>query len=169
MKVRKITVGDVQAVTDYSRDQVRGLLEEVDGALVSKAKEMGSARVFTAHEFLIIVLCWELETVYGLKRKTVGTFAPEIAKVLARPRSLAPDAKLVFNFENRQVQYLDGTDTVSHGLVFPLSDVFRRVDGYLLPHRTKNSQYQQDLNLGPLLMTEMNASKQTLKAAGGCE
>ena len=169
MKVRKITVGDVQAVTEYSRDQVRGLLDQIYSIFGAPLEQTGNTRIFSAHEFLVIVLCAELETVYGLKRKTVGSFAPEIAKALAKPRSVAQDSKLVLNFENQQVQYLDETDMVSHGLVLPLSDVFRRVDGYLLPHRSKSSQFQQDLNLGPSLMADANASGLALKAAGGRE
>lgn len=164
MKARKITVGDIQAVTEYSRDQLRGLLDQIDPVFEIVSMESGATRIFSAHEFLVIVLCCELEIMYGLKRKMVASFAAEIAKALARPRPVAHEPKLVLTFGCKKAQYFDGTEMVAQGLVFPLADIFRRVDGYLLPHRHRS--YQEDLNLGPSLMAQVGTSNQMQKAAG---
>lgn len=164
MKARKITVGDIQAVTEYSRDQLRGLLDQIDPVFGVVPMDSGLTRIFSAHEFLVIVLCCELETMYGLKRKMVASFAAEIAKALARPRPVGHEPKLILTFGPQKVQYLDGTEMVARGLVFPLADIFRRVDDYLLPHR--HNSYQGDLNLGPSLMAQVDTSSQTKKAAG---
>lgn len=164
MKARKITVGDIQAVTEYSRDQLRGLLDQIDPVFGVAPMESGATRIFSAHEFLVIVLCCELETLYGLKRKMVASFAAEIAKALARPRPVAHEPKLVLTFGTPKVQYFDGTEMIAQGLVFPLADVFRRVDGYLLPHRHKS--YQQDLKLGPSLMAQADTPNHMQKATG---
>ena len=164
MKTRKITVGDIQAVTEYSRDQLRGLLDQIDPVFGVAPIESGATRVFSAHEFLVIVLCCELETMYGLKRRTVSSFAAEIAKALARPRPVGHDPKLILGFDPKKVQYFDGTAIIAQGLVFPLADIFRRVDDYLLPHR--HNSYQGDLNLGPSLMAQVDTSGLAKKVAG---
>jgi hypothetical protein len=166
MRTRKITVGDIQAVTDYSRDQLRGLLDQMDQVLHFVGLP-GANRVFSAHEFLVIVLCCELETTFGMKRKAVVSLATEIANVLSRPRPIAQDPTLILILDGPRAHYLDGTEIVREGLVVPLTDIFMRVDSYLLPSRGSRSHYQQALNLGPSLLTETMVLSPNLKTAGG--
>lgn len=167
MSARKLTAGDLQAVTKYSRDQLRGLLDQLDLALKIPVLIPGMTRVFSVHEFLLVVLCCEIESTFGMKRKTVVSFAPEMAKTLARPRPLAQDPKLVLSFGTMQVSYLDGFETIHAGLVVPLAAILKKVDNYLLPNREDQSQYQGALNLGPGLMSEQLLESQSLKMASG--
>lgn len=167
MRVRKLTAGDLQAITGYSRDQLRGLLDQLDLAFKAPVLPTGVTRVFSIHEFLLIVLCCEIESTFGMKRKTVVSFAAEMAKTLARPRPLAQDPKLVLSFGAMQVRYLDGFETIQQGLIVPLGAILKKIDCYLLPDREVQSQYQGTLNLGPGLMSEQIPENLNLKMANG--
>lgn len=166
---RNITAGDIQTVTGYSRDQLRGLLDLIDPLLGTFPHEPGTSRIFSSHEFLTIVLCCELENAYGMKRKVVTSFAAELGKVLSRPREVAENPRLILTFNPPLASYFEKEEIVQQGLVVPLTEIFKKVDGHLLGNREGPSQYQGELNLGPSLLAPPETVFTNLKTAGGRE
>lgn len=129
--MRPLTVGDLCELAGYTRDQMRGLLAELPRFSQRRA-EARVARVFSSHDALLVVVLARLETVYGLKRSAVTRLSESIATVLAAPRAVSKDARLLLHLELNTCEYAEGAALVADGLVVQLSLVFDTVDAYLL-------------------------------------
>jgi hypothetical protein len=127
---RWITAADLSGVTGYSRHQLRGLLKDLPG-YSGKAERARVARKYSRHDLVVIAVCCELESHYGLRRDAICRIVQEIQRALSGPKSVATDAKLVATINPPSAQYLDGRAEVSAGLVVPLQAILRRIDGYL--------------------------------------
>src|SRR5689334_19860041 len=91
---RRLTMGDLCALTGYTRDQVRALLD----SLPPCGQREGRARIATSYsldDLRFISLCCRLEQHYGLKREMVSKLAPNIAAQLAAGRDTPVDRLLV--------------------------------------------------------------------------
>ena len=156
-------MNDLCGLSGYSRDQVRGLLDK----LPMYAERRGRARiatVYTAQDLMVVALCCRLETRYSLRRETVAALAPHISKELARPRSVAQQARLVLEFDPPSATYVEKVDDLADGLVVALLPVFERVDDYLLSGHFVRASTQRDLALGPVAM---EAERKTTRAGKG--
>jgi hypothetical protein len=148
MNGRALTISDLQAVTGYSRDQMRGLLDALP-AYASRETVARVAKKYTAHDLLVVTACVFLETRYGLQRAAVVRFSDELRTALSRPRPVSSTARLTFSFGQRRVSYTEGLIDVQEGLVMPLAQLFQAVDEYLLPEQPTVIWAQRDLGFGP--------------------
>src|SRR5438105_3048636 len=123
---------DLCSVSDYSRHQMRGLLDELP-MYANHGTQARVAAEYTAHDLLVIALCCRLESHYSLRRTAVVAVAQDLYRQLGGPRSVAPDAKLLLRFDPPSAVYLQHASHVDDGLVVALEPLFRRVDEYLLP------------------------------------
>lgn len=145
-------MNDLCAISGYSRDQMRGLLD----ALPLYANRAGGARiasVFDAHDLLVVALCCRLEARYCLRRQAVAAFSAEVFKELSGPRSLGCGACLVLRFDPHSARYVEKIDEPLDGLIVPLAYLFDQVDDYLLPGRANTRSKQGELALGPVSLT----------------
>lgn len=148
MTSRSLTVSDLLAISGYTRDQMRGLLEAMP-AYASRNSQVRVAKQYTAQDLLIVRTCSQLESRYGLQRSTVASFSDALRLVLSGPRPLSSTARLLFSFEPLNVRYVEATEAVEEGLLIPLAEIFHAVDEYLLPGRARLNWGQRELGFGP--------------------
>lgn len=149
MASRPITVSDLLAVTGYTRDQMRGLLDALP-AYASRDTKVRIAKQYAAQDLLVITTCSLLELRYGLQRSAVAGFSEQLASVLSGPRPVSSSPYLLLTFEPREVQYLETLDEIQEGLLVPLNPVFFVVDCYLMPEHASATWNQRELGFGPL-------------------
>lgn len=152
---RPLTMADLLAISGYTRDQMRGLLD----ALPAFARRNTAARIaknYSAPDLLLVQTCTQLETRYGLQRGTVAKFSDALRSVLAGPRHVSKSASLLLSFDPVDVHYLEATGGFEEGLLVPLAPIFQVVDDYLLPG-TAQLNWQQH-NLGFLPQTVESAA-----------
>jgi hypothetical protein len=129
---RETTIGDLCALTGYSRDQLRGLMAELP-RFAERASTERVARIFSNHDVLLLVLLCRLETVYGLKRSAVARMSEPIATTLSIPRNVSGSAKLTLHTVSGECNYVEDMPALEDGLVVPLGPVFSMIDAYLAP------------------------------------
>lgn len=172
MIARTLKIQDLSNVVGCTRHVMRGFLKEVllKPALSPEGLKK-SIQKFSAQELLIIIICFEIEFRYGVKRSCIAKLYPIIMDLVSKPRSIAVDAKLVIRLSPIKVQYFDGAADFSEGLLVPLMNIFEKVDNYLLPGRSSLSSNRQGyLDLGPVQIStnksSHSVSRQYKKLAG---
>ena len=125
----QLTITDLCRVTDYTRDQMRGLLDLTLPQRSSKGARV--AREFRAQELIFVAVMAELETRYGIKRGHVVAVAKRLSQTLSGPKPLNRQARLVVTFEPPKVTYVDETNPVLDGVILSLGPIFDRVDQYV--------------------------------------
>lgn len=148
MNSRLLTMSDLLAISGYTRDQMRGLLEAIP-AYASRNSQVRVARQYSAQDLLVVRTCSQLESRYGLQRSAVASFSDALRSVLSGPRPLSSMARLLFTFEPMNVRYVEVTEAIEEGLVLPLAPIFHSVDEYLLPGHSILNWGQRELGFGP--------------------
>jgi len=148
MKHRPLTVSDLLAVSHYTRDQMRGLLDALP-AYASRDAKVRIARQYTAHDLLVIAACSFLEARYGLQRSAVSAFSEQLASVLSGPRPVSPSPYLLLTFAPPEVLYVESLEEIQEGLLIPLTPIFLAVDSYLMPEQAQGTWNQRELGFGP--------------------
>lgn len=143
-----MTIADLLAVSGYTRDQMRGLLDAMP-AYASRNTQVRVAKHYTAQDLLVVRACSQLESRYGLQRGTVAGFSDAVRSVLSGPRPVSASARLLLTFEPADVRYVEATESIEEGLLVPLAPIFQAVDGYLLPGGAQLDWGQPELAFGP--------------------
>lgn len=150
-----ITVADIASVTGFSRHKLKGLFRELPG-FCDPAEQARVARQYSRHELIVLAVCCKLDERYGLKRSVIGGLVKGLQDALSGPRTVANNAFLFVNVPSFEVEYLEKPRPLAEGLIFPLSEIFRRVDSHLEYGRSG------PLNLGPVAVpTTPRAAKAT--------
>lgn len=158
MTSRSLTMSDLLAVSGYTRDQMRGLLEAVP-AYASRNSQIRVAKQYTAQDLLVVRTCSQLESRYGLQRSAVASFSDALRSVLSGPRPLSSTARLLFTFDPMSVRYVVVTEAVEEGLLIPLAPIFHAVDEYLLPGHARLNWGQRELGFGPQPINSATATQ----------
>ena len=145
---RSLTMVDLLAISGYTRDQMRGLLDAMP-AYTSRNTQARVAKQYTAQDLLLVRTCTQLESRYGLQRSTVAGFSDVLRSVLSGPRQGSSTARLLLTFDPADVRYVGTTEFVEEGLLIPLAPVFQAVDEYLLPGHAQLEWSQRKLGFGP--------------------
>lgn len=148
MSSRSLTMVDLLAISGYSRDQMRGLLDAMP-AYASRNTQARVAKQYTAQDLLVVRACSQLESRYGLQRGTVAGFSDAVRSVLSGPRPVSTTARLLLTFEPAEARYAEATESIGEGLLVPLAPIFQAVDEYLLPGRAQLNWGQRELGFGP--------------------
>ena len=148
MSSRSLTMADLLAISGYTRDQMRGMLDAMP-AYASRNTQVRVAKQYTAQDLLVVRACSQLESRYGLQRGTVAGFSELVRSVLSGPRPVSATARLLLTFEPADVRYVEATESIEEGLLVPLAPIFQAVDEYLLPGRTQLAWGQRELGFGP--------------------
>lgn len=127
---RTITRADIASVTGFSRDKLKGLFRELPG-FNEPAEQARVAREYSRHDLIVLAVCCYLDERFGLKRAVIGQLISGIQQALLGPRTVASQAHLVINVPALTVQYIEKVGPISEGLVFPLRDIFKRVDEHI--------------------------------------
>lgn len=134
-----LTVNDLCRITDYTRDQIRGLLDAALPERSSRGPRV--AREFRPQQFLLIVVMAELETTLGIKRNYVAAISKNLAKALSGPRPPSQQAWLKITFAPPNVTYSDAAVSLTDGgVVLALKPVFQRVDPYVAAVTARSTQ-----------------------------
>lgn len=153
MRAIKITAVDIGEVTGYSRNQVRGLLDEL--AMYSEQETSPRvAREFTRLDLIVLAVIHLLEARVGIRRKTVSAIVGPLRKALAGPKTINRDARLLISTDPATVNYVAiGGTAAQDGILISLGPIFERVDKHLnygLPYAVNNGP---ELNIGPGLIS----------------
>jgi hypothetical protein len=150
MRARKLTAADVCEVTGYNRDQLRALLKELPAWSAAPGARM--AREYSARDLIVLSVVHVLDSVIGIRRKSIALILPLLLQNLSGPKPIAADARLVIMFAPPLVKYLDGKAVASEGVVVALQSIIDRVDRYLGAAQILAPNSQADLQLGPGLV-----------------
>lgn len=137
---------DVCEVTEYTRDQVRGMLRDLPPFLDGSSE--GRNRTFSRAELLSICVIAQMETRYGLKRAAIGKIVHQLVSTLSGPRSVDLRARLNIIPESSLVSFLSEEAPVTEGVIVPLGPIFQRVDHYLGAYSESGRQGDLPLGLG---------------------
>lgn len=157
--VKRLKAADVYKEANYTRNQLRGLLEELDYKFEGDGETQPRvARTYSPHDFLIILIACELESNYGLRRNAIASLLPLIGGELSGPRPIAKQPKLLLGLNPLAVRYVDAEVSVNSGFVLPLAGIFTRVDLHLQQTGSSLPTSQTTLNFGPSLIQGHAAS-----------
>lgn len=148
MSSRSLTMADLLAITGYTRDQMRGLLDAMP-AYASRNTQVRVAKQYTAQDLLVIRTCSQLESRYGLQRGAVAGFSDGLRSALSGPRPVSAAPCLLLTFDPPGVGYVEATERIEEGLLVPLAPIFQAVEEYLLPGRAQLDWGQRELGFGP--------------------
>ncbi len=148
MTSRSLTMADLLAISGYTRDQMRGLLDAIP-AYASRNTQVRVAKQYTAQDLLILQTCAQLESRYGLQRGAVASLSDALRSALSGPRPVSATARLLLTFSPPGVRHVEATESIEEGLLVPLAPIFQAVDEYLLPGRVQLDWGQRELGFGP--------------------
>lgn len=148
MSSRSLTMADLLAITGYTRDQMRGLLDALP-AYASRNTQVRVAKLYTAQDLLVLRTCSQLESRFGLQRGAVAGFSDGLRCALSGPRPVSATPRLLLTFDPSDVRYVEATERIEEGLLVPLAPIFQAVDEYLLPGRAQLGWGQRELGFGP--------------------
>lgn len=152
MRPIRLKVSAIEAVTGYSRFQLRGLLAEVFPN-PARGKRTGAHRTFSRQELLMAAVVCEIEQKYGVERKKLATAAEALRCELTGPRAANRDARLLITFTPPTVKYLDNGVPLTEGLIVRLGPLFEKVDEYLGASSPSRDTAQSILPLRPTIAT----------------
>lgn len=151
---RRLKAADVYRAVNYTRNQLRGLLAELDYRFeTTDIAQPRVARTYSPHDFLMLLIACDLDTM-GLKRSAIALLLPAIAQELSGPRPVARHPKLVLTLNPPMARYVDGEVTIEEGIVRPLSSIFARADFQIVQTGRDLPYSQGSLNFAPALITE---------------
>jgi hypothetical protein len=163
MNSRSLTMADLLAITGYTRDQMRGLLDAMP-TYASRNTQVRVAKQYTAQDLLVVRTCSQLESRYGLQRAAVTGFSDSLRSALSGPRPVSATARLLLTFDPFDVRYVEATERVDDGLLVPLAPIFQAVDEYLLPGRVQLDWDQRELGFGPQAIKSTSAAPASVTA-----
>jgi hypothetical protein len=108
------------------------------------------AREYSRQDVAVLAVCCELEARHGLRRDAIASLVSQLRQVLAVPRSVATDARLVIRLIPPDAKYFDGIVPVPDGTVVPLQTIFGRIDSHLGADSSSHAGAQRSLDLGPV-------------------
>lgn len=154
MRSTTITAIDISKVTGYSRNQVRGLLDDLP-IYSEQAAEPRVAREYTRSDLLVLAVIHHLESRIGVRRKALAQIVEPLRKALSGPKTIYRNARLRISIDPPDVSYLAMAGTpVQDGILVSLEPIFDRVDGHLdfgLPPVTNRNR---ELEFGPMLVSQ---------------
>lgn len=151
---RRLKAADVYRAVNYTRNQLRGLLAELDYQFeTTNVAQPRVARTYSPHDFLVLLIACELDTM-GLKRSAIAVLLPAIVQELSGPRPVARNPKLILTLRPPMARYVDGEVTIEEGIVQPLASIFARADAQIMQTGRDSFSLQGSLNFAPALITE---------------
>lgn len=163
MSSRSLTIADLLAITGYTRDQMRGLLDAMP-AYASRNTQVRVAKQYSAQDLLVLLTCSQLESRYGLQRGAVAGFSDGLRSALSGPRPVSAAPRLLLTFDPSAVRYVQTTERIEEGLLVPLVPIFQAVDEYLLPGRAQLDWGQRELGFGPQAINSTTAAPASVTA-----
>lgn len=163
MSSRSLTMGDLLAITGYTRDQMRGLLDTMP-AYASRNTQVRVAKQYTAQDLLVLRTCSQLESRYGLQRGAVASFSDGLRSALSGPRPVSATPRLLLTFDPFDVRYVEATERIEEGLLVPLAPIFQAVEEYLLPGRARLDWGQRELSFGPQAISSTSVTSASMPA-----
>lgn len=161
--VAKFKASDVYKTAGCTRDQLRGLLQEIHWPNSSQPQRR-VARTYSELEFLVLLIACELDQSFMLKRTAIAELSPLIYRELAMPRSLAISPRLAISIVPPSVRFLDGASEVESGLVIPLKKIFAQVDA-LTANGGVGETIRAQLNFGPELVAHQQELQDALTSS----
>jgi len=154
MRSTTITAIDISKVTGYSRNQVRGLLDDLP-IYSEQAAEPRVAREYTRSDLLVLTVIHQLEARIGVRRKSLAPIVEPLRKALSGPKTINRDARLLISIDPPDVSYLATVDTpAKDGILVSLESIFDRVDGHLDFGLPPVANRNRELDFGPMLVSQ---------------
>lgn len=127
---RKLTAADVFAVTGYSRQELRLLLEALRYFREQKSHPR-KAREFSRLDLIALGVVQSLEARYGMRKDAIAAIFDLLRIALLGPRRQNSQAHLFILIAPPTVSYKEAPTKGSEGILVPLEPVFARVDQHL--------------------------------------
>jgi hypothetical protein len=141
-----ITAADVCAVSGYTRNQLRGVLNE----LPIYAEQETSARVareYSRADLSVLSVVYVLDVQFNVRRAAIALIADQLRQTLSGPKPINRAARLLVTFDPLSVRYLTEKETIQTGILVALGLIFARVDAYIAGNPLDN--VNRELNFGP--------------------
>lgn len=127
---RKFTASDIEEVTGYSRNQARGLLDNLP-RYANAPKLPRVAQEYTPHDLLVLGVAAYLERTCHLQRAAIAVVFDAIHDELRGPRPQNPSPLLHVTIEPPAAAYLADQQAAREGIVIALGPIFEKVDSHL--------------------------------------
>ncbi len=152
MKARKLTAVHVCEVTGYSRNQLRGLLDELP-CYSEKESSPRVAREFSRSDLIVLSVVHALENKVGLRRGAISQVVGSLRNTLIGPKAVNRSARLLIAFDPPSVAYLTDELPSADGVLVSMGLIFEHVDHYLNHDLPDPEEIQSELNFGPTLVS----------------
>lgn len=152
----KLTAKDVCELTGWSRDQLRGVLEELPPYRDWKSSER-VARQFSASDLMFFALVAHLEQTICLRRSAIQQVALALRELLSKPVALNNDGIVFIGLTPPRVEFLAGSPPSESGILVRLAPVARRVHEFFGVHVVEGPHKQVTLKLGPAVVSRRSA------------
>lgn len=148
MQPRKIKLADACDITGYSRDELNYVLRNIPACTLALGGFKAS-REFTPIDLLALSVVFTLDRTYGLRLKAIAQIFDQLRQVLAQPRSINEEARLVISIDPPSIIYLDDSGKGETGIIVGMKPIFSRIDHFCHAFRIKGQPFQANLALGP--------------------
>lgn len=152
MQQRKIKLADACDITGYRRDELNYVLRGIPAYTLASGASKAS-REFTPIDLLALSVVFVLDRAYGLRLKAIAQVFDQFRQVLAQPRSVNEEARLIISIDPPSVAYVDSPVSGEAGVVVGMKEIFSRVDHFCSAFRIEEGRpFQSNLALGPGLV-----------------
>jgi hypothetical protein len=127
---RKLTSSDIEAVTGYTRNQARGLLDRLP-RYANAPRLARVAQEYSPHDLLAVSVAACLERTHRLQRAAIAEVFDAIYEELRGPRPQHPSPLLHVTFEPPAASYLTEQQAACEGIMVALGPIFGKVDSHL--------------------------------------
>lgn len=127
---RRLTLTDIEAITGYTRNQARGVLDSLP-QYANAPKLERVAQEYTPHDLLVVSVVACLERTHRVQRSAIAEVFEAIYKELHGPRPQNRSPLLHVTFEPPTAVYCSDQQVVSEGITVALGPIFEKVDSHL--------------------------------------
>lgn len=152
MQQRKIKLADACDITGYRRDELNYVLRDIPAFTMAPGAPKKS-REFTPIDLLALSVVFVLDRAYGLRLKAIAQIFDQLRQILAQPRLVNEEARLIISIAPPSVTYVDTPLSGEVGVVVGMKEIFSRVDHFCSAFRIMEGRpFQSNLALGPGLI-----------------
>lgn len=142
---------DVCAVSGYTRNQLRGVMDELP-IYAEQETSVRVAREYSRADLSVLSVVFVLDVQFNVRRSAIAKIAGQLRQALSSPRPVNRAARLLISFDPSSVRYLPDKEPIQTGILVALGPIFERVDTYIAGNPLDNAN--RDLNFGPTSITD---------------
>lgn len=142
---------DVCKVSRYTRNQLRGVLDELPCYAEQPTSER-VAREFFRSDLSVLSVVYVLDRQFNIRRTAITLIIDQLLEALRGPKTVNREAWLLVTFDPPSVRYLTEQEPLQNGILVELGPIFERVDIYAAGNPLHENYVEPELDFGPTLI-----------------